>query len=150
MNPAGRKHFKNLILFQVDRCSGSCINSHHTCVPTKTRKVKVPVMLSVRSAAPGPTVTECAETEVEEHVECGCGCHMTADQCETGRGQQFLASECRCTCVDSEARDNCLRRGWFWNQDSCTCMCPNMPYPTCPSGKLIFFVMILLVIYNNY
>ena len=129
-------------MLQVDRCSGSCINSHHTCVPTKTRKVKVPVMLSVRSAAPGPTVTECAETEVEEHVECGCGCHMTADQCDKNRGQKFLESECRCTCVDSDARDNCLRRGWFWNQDSCTCMCPNMPYPTCPSGKVSTFIIV--------
>jgi len=118
--------------YQVDRCSGSCMNSHHTCVPSTKRTIKVPVMLSLRSAAPGRTPTVCAETEVEEHLTCVCGCHMTADECSDD--QFFLAEECRCTCGNAEARDSCLARGWFWNQDTCTCMCPNMPYPTCPSG----------------
>jgi len=118
--------------YQVDRCSGSCMNSHHTCVPLTTKTVKVPVMLSLQSAAPGRTPTVCAETEVQEHITCGCGCHMTADQCS--EDQYFLAEECRCTCGNAVARDLCLGRGWFWNQETCTCMCPNMPYPTCPSG----------------
>ena len=50
--------------------------------------------------------------------------------------QEFLASECRCSCRNALERDACLAKQWYWNPDLCTCMCPNRPYPTCPTSYI--------------
>lgn len=116
------------------RCSGSCSHTFHNCIPEETSIKMVSVLLSQRSAVSGPTDTLCATIPVVQHDTCTCGCDVTPAQC-TSR-QFFLSTECRCTCSDSDARDACLARNWFWNPDLCQCMCPNRPYPTCPTGYI--------------
>lgn len=84
--------------------------------------------------ASGPAESTCGEVEVEEHVSCSCGCDISELHCT--QRQRFLASECRCVCEDTREREDCIQKGWYWNSDLCHCMCPNRPYPTCPSGYI--------------
>lgn len=119
---------------EVMRCSGSCLHSYHRCIPAKTRTRREKVILAVRSAVAGPVATVCAEIEVEDHVECTCGCDVTAGDCNAR--QVFLPAECRCGCPNIQERDRCIAQNWYWSPELCQCMCPNRPYPTCPTGYI--------------
>ena len=117
---------------EVDRCQGSCGHFHHSCVPDRVTKKKVPVVLTERTVQQGVTTSFCGEVEVEEHGSCQCGCPITEHNC--GSNQVFLPYECRCSCINLKERDSCLAKGWHWDRDTCQCMCPGRPYPSCPSS----------------
>ena len=46
----------------------------------------------------------------------------------------------RCVCKNHHERDTCLGRGWIWNKDTCRCMCPDQPYPTCPNNYMFDYL----------
>ena len=117
---------------EVARCVGSCGHYFHSCYPTSTRSILVPVILSEITVKEGVTDTTCGHVEIEEHLACGCGCDVAEETCTDN--QMFLQFECRCVCNNHNERDTCLSRGWRWDRDSCSCQCPGAPYPACPSG----------------
>lgn len=123
---------------EVARCVGSCGHYFHSCYPTSSRSILVPVIMSEITVKEGVTDTTCGHVEMEEHLTCGCGCDVTEDTCT--ENQMFLQFECRCVCNNHNERDTCLSRGWRWDRDSCTCQCPGAPYPTCPSGYVYDFL----------
>lgn len=87
------------------------------------------------TAISGVVDAECATIEIEEHTECQCGCAKTAESCRFD--QQFEEAQCACICLDQEAKAECYSRsGWFWDEDSCQCMCqpPNHPPHQCATG----------------
>jgi len=124
---------------EVARCVGSCGHYFHSCYPTSTRSILVPVIISEITVKEGVTDTTCGHVEIEEHLTCGCGCDVTEDTCTDN--QMFLQFECRCVCNNHHERDTCLSRGWRWDRDSCTCQCPGAPYPTCPSGYVFDYLI---------
>ena len=81
----------------VRRCSGGCHGGLTSCVPTKTDKRKVSVLLA-RWVWPvvhlvlaldqlrcplggGSCQKECATLEVEDELACGCGCRLDPSSC---------------------------------------------------------------------
>ena len=84
------------------------------------------------------TETVCGVVEMEEHLECGCGCDVSRAMCNVN--QQFLEYECRCACNNHNERDTCLAIGWHWDRDTCKCMCPHRPYPTCPNNYMFDYL----------
>ena len=119
---------------EVARCVGSCGHYFHSCYPTSTRSILVPVILSEITVREGVTDTTCGHVEIKEHLACGCGCDVAEETCTDN--QMFLQFEFRCVCYNHNKRDACLSRGWRWDRDSCSCQCPGAPYPTCSSGYL--------------
>lgn len=119
---------------EVSRCQGSCGHFHHSCVPDRVTKKRVPLVLTERTVEQGVTTSFCGEVEVEEHLSCQCGCPITEQNC--GPNQVFLPYECRCSCTNLKERDSCLAKGWHWDRDTCQCMCPGRPYPSCPSSYM--------------
>ena len=83
----------------VRRCSGGCHGGLTSCVPTKTDKRKVSVLLA-RWVWPvvhlvlaldqlrcplggGSCQKECATLEVEDELACGCGCRLDPSSCRS-------------------------------------------------------------------
>ena len=108
---------------------------YHSCVPLSQRVREVAVMMVERSNSAGSTPSACATAKVVEHTSCGCGCALSASECDVERRQTFVVAECRCVCANDAERSACLHKGWFWNADICECMCQNPSnFPTCSSG----------------
>jgi hypothetical protein len=82
----------------------------------------------------GKCEKECAMVSVEEHTECGCGCHINQEECEASGLHRFRDELCACECRDTEAKRRCLEQGRAWEKDTCTCGCPTTI--SCNSGNV--------------
>merc|ERR1712227_152258 len=80
---------------------------------------------------------QCASLEVEDEVECQCGCskHLQ-QQCDQRRESHTWSSEsCECQCKDQDAKRQCLETpGKVWDSSSCTCIC--QAPDTCHTGLI--------------
>ncbi|CAB4066592.1 unnamed protein product [Lepeophtheirus salmonis] len=120
----------------VKRCQGSCFSNN--CIAKQIINRNVDVLYFPRSSNPDGTISPiCSSVIVQDHITCGCGCSITADECtDTGMDiRVYLPGECRCACRDVSKRGNCLKQGNFWNFQTCECMCQNPnSWPICPTG----------------
>ena len=118
----------------VRRCSGGCHGSS-SCVPVTSRVRRVSVMMGKCPVAGGKCDKECASLEVEDEVECECGCakHLE-EECEAKKESHVWSREsCQCECVDQGARRRCLDSpGRLWSSSSCSCLCNTLT--SCPTG----------------
>ena len=118
----------------VRRCSGGCHGSS-ACRALNTRVRQVSVMMGKCPVAGGKCDKECASLEVEDEVECECGCarHLE-EECEVKRESHVWSKEsCGCECRDQEARRQCLESpGRIWSSSSCSCLCNSIT--SCPTG----------------
>jgi len=123
---------------EVARCGGSCPHSYFSCVKSDTRYKEVSVMLTERSVSPGVLKSLCTSLSIEEHLSCQCGCKVGPEDCSSK--QEFLPYECSCVCENKEERMKCLSSGWHWDSSTCQCMCPDRPYPICPSSYVFDYM----------
>jgi len=121
----------------VKRCSGGCHTSDKSCVASVTRVRHVSVMMGRCPVGGGKCDKQCASLEVEDEVECVCGCskHLQ-QQCDQRHESHTWSSEsCECQCKDQEARRQCLETpGKVWDSSSCTCIC--QAPETCHTGLI--------------
>ena len=63
---------------EIQRCSGSCQEEHdfHACIPSKKKMKNVDVVFRTYG-----NELQCSSIELEEHLECECGCDMTSISC---------------------------------------------------------------------
>jgi hypothetical protein len=122
----------------VARCGGSCPHSYFSCVPAETTYKDIPVMITEHSITPGVVTSLCTTLSMEEHMSCQCGCQATPSDCTTM--QTFVPYECSCACMDKGARAACVAAGWHWDSPTCQCMCPDRPYPACPSSYVYDYI----------
>ena len=108
---------------EVLQCRGGCHRGHQGCVATQTRVKKVPVMLGKCGINTGKCEKECAHASIEEHVECGCACELTSEDCERNT-HIFNKDLCSCQCKDTTAKRQCLDQSRTWSEESCLCGCP--------------------------
>ena len=94
----------------VRRCSGGCHGSR-SCVAGATQVRKVAVMMAKCPVAGGKCEKQCASLEVEDEVECECGCRRK----ECGEKAEWMSDTCECECKNTVARRECLEGGL----DSC-------------------------------
>ena len=109
----------------VKRCSGGCHNSG-TCVARVTRVRNVSVMMGKCPVGGGKCDKECASLQVEDEVECECGCskHVQATCQEKPSTHMFNKDTCECQCKDQDARKKCFETpGKVWDSSSCSCIC---------------------------
>jgi len=113
----------------VRRCSGGCHGGLTSCVPTKTDKRKVSVLLARCPLGGGSCQKECATLEVEDELACGCGCRLDPSSCRP-EDQEWREETCNCQCKDKAAITSCLQGGRAWDHQTCRCLCP--PSDPCP------------------
>ena len=112
----------------VRRCSGGCHQDHLSCVASLTRVREVQVILGKCPVSGGKCEKECASVEVEDEVECECGCRRK----ECGEKAEWMSDTCECECKDSVGRTECLEGGYVWDSTQCQCGCPAIL--SCHSG----------------
>jgi len=66
---------------EVNRCAGGCNHRQQSCLPTRVRKKKIPVLLAQCSIHSEKCDKTCAEVEIDEHIECGCECKIKRHHC---------------------------------------------------------------------
>lgn len=66
-------------------------------LPSRPSKVEVPVMFVMEGFRTGMLDTRCGVVNVEEHVDCQCGCHVTRESCIPNI-QHFNNQTCQCVC----------------------------------------------------
>lgn len=115
----------------VKRCSGGCHTLSLDCVSTNTVKRKVEVLLARCPLGGGKCEKECAHVEVEDEVECQCGCRKKAEECR--EDQTFQKETCSCQCTDIVSLTSCQESGRSWDSSSCSCLCPHSI--TCSPGQ---------------
>ena len=80
-------------------------------------------MMGKCPVAGGKCDKECASLEVEDEVECECGCvkHLE-EECEAKKESHVWSREsCQCECVNQGARRRCLDSpGRLWSSSSCS------------------------------
>lgn len=108
---------------EILQCGGGCHRANQGCVATKTIEKKIPVMLGKCGINTGKCEKECAHATIEEHIECGCACELTWEDCESNT-HTFNKDLCSCQCRDSIAKRQCLDQGRTWSEESCSCNCP--------------------------
>ena len=113
----------------VSRCSGSCQhNIGHTCTPSGYKKVsfvlshfempplslkvEVPVMFVMEGFRTGMLDTRCGVVNVEEHVDCQCGCHVTRETC-IPNVQHFNNRTCQCVFNNQHIATMCKHEVWL-------------------------------------
>jgi len=108
----------------VKRCSGGCHQVHQSCVASLTRIREVPVILGKCPVSGGKCEKECTSVQVEDAVECGCGCRKKESEC--GTTHVWKSDTCSCECSDSVSRTECLEGGVgrVWDSTQCECVCP--------------------------
>ncbi|CAL8082356.1 unnamed protein product [Orchesella dallaii] len=112
---------------KVNRCSGVCKLSYHSCMPTKTSFLKVPVILMDHHHK----TPKCVEYEVEEHDECSCDCQVREEQCS----EFHKHDRCACQCTNIADMIACLEKQptpgqrSVWDEDKCQCVCEAEPCP---------------------
>jgi len=112
----------------VRRCSGGCHQDHQSCVASMTRVREVQVILGKCPVSGGKCEKECASVEVEDEVECNCGCRKK----EYGEKAEWMSDTCECECKNTVARTECLEGGYVWDSKQCRCGCPQTT--SCNSG----------------
>jgi len=112
----------------VRRCSGGCHQDHQSCVASMTRVREVQVILGKCPVSGGKCEKECASVEVEDEVECECGCRRK----ECGEKAEWMSDTCECECKNTVARTECLEGGYVWDSKQCRCGCPHTT--SCNSG----------------
>merc|ERR1712168_1669816 len=103
----------------VRRCSGGCHQDHQSCVASMTRVREVQVILGKCPVSGGKCEKECASVEVEDEVECECGCRREV----CGEKAEWMSDTCECECKDSVGRTECLESGYVWESTQCQCGC---------------------------
>ena len=93
-------------------------------------------MMAKCPVAGGKCEKQCASLEVEDEVECECGCakHLE-EECQAKLETHSWSREtCGCQCRDEKERRSCLETpGKVWDTSSCSCVCP-LSLQTCSSG----------------
>ena len=114
----------------VKKCTGSCLNSvydniHHQCIAIRKRIKRIRVMYqevpNYSYQLPPPTGSEiCTEVEVEDDLECNCGCQLACNDF-----QHFDPVSCQCNCNNTAEMQGCISQGSHkeWDQESCLCRC---------------------------
>jgi len=97
-------------------------------VASLTRVREVQVILGKCPVSGGKCEKECASVEVEDEVECECGCRKK----ECGEKAEWMSDTCECECKDSVGRTECLEGGYVWDSTQCQCGCPAIL--SCHSG----------------
>ena len=67
----------------------------------------------------GKCEKECASVEVEDEVECECGCRRK----ECGEKAEWMSDSCDCECKDSDGMAECVEGGNVWDSTQCQCVC---------------------------
>ena len=119
----------------VRRCSGGC-HSSRSCVAGATKVRSVSVMMAKCPVAGGKCEKQCASLEVEDEVECECGCakHLEEECRAKVETHSWSRETCDCQCRDEKERRSCLESaGKVWDSSSCSCVCP-LSLQTCASG----------------
>ena len=119
----------------VRRCSGGCHGSR-SCVAGATKVRSVSVMLARCPVGGGKCEKQCASLEVEDEVECQCGCpkHLEQECLAKVETHSWSRETCGCECRDEKERRSCLESGGkVWDSSSCSCLCP-LSLQTCSSG----------------
>ena len=91
-------------------------------------------MMAKCPVAGGKCEKQCASLEVEDEVECECGCaHHLEEECRAKASTHSWSREsCGCECRAEEERRRCVERGGrVWDSSSCSCLCPPS-LQTCP------------------
>ena len=65
-------------------------------------------------------------------MKCQCKCAISDTYCS--EKQYFSKSRCRCQCKDSKSRQNCLKNAKEWDEENCTCKCPESSWTLCSTG----------------
>merc|ERR1711971_671995 len=100
----------------VNRCSGSCRssgNNYHSCIAKTSQKKSVNIILNHLNGNP----PECKTLEIDEHLECQCGCGKSQTDCKSIQQNLvhliFYVTECSFCSTDH--RDPSLKRKiYFW------------------------------------
>ena len=119
----------------VRRCSGGC-HSSRSCVASVRKVREVSVMMAKCPVAGGKCEKQCASLEVEDEVECECGCakHLEEECRAKVETHSWSRETCDCQCRDEKERRSCLESpGKVWDSSSCSCVCP-LSLQTCASG----------------
>merc|ERR1719210_1962143 len=120
---------------EVHRCDGSCHHRKQSCLPVRTRKKVVPVLLAKCTIHSGKCDKICAQIEVEEHLECGCECKTKRQHCNSR--QTYSKEDCGCQCMDLSDFRSCHETGRVWDPSKCMCRCPLSSLQSC-SSKFVF------------
>merc|ERR1719244_2250434 len=90
----------------VLRCSGGCHTNHQSCVASRKKSRQVAVMLGrCEQENRGRCEKECNSVQVEDEVECECGCRQKREECL--ENQEWKSETCECLCKDRKARREC-------------------------------------------
>ena len=93
---------------------------------TSTAVRKVPVMMGRCPVGGGKCDKECAVLQVEDEVECSCGCskHLHQECSLKSSSHSWNSESCECQCKDQTAHRQCMEtHGKVWDSSSCSCIC---------------------------
>ena len=116
----------------VERCQGGCSLPAHACHPTQVVEREVEVMLVLARWPHGEHQVVCSSLQVEDHLDCGCGCEVKPEHCS--HRHYYQESTCRCLCRHTEERGVCIESGRTWDHNTCTCTCPRYTWTSCSTG----------------
>lgn len=122
---------------EANRCDGSCSHRQQSCLPTRIRKKKVPVVLAQCTIHAGKCAKICAEVEIEEHTECGCECKIKRHHCNVK--QVYRDELCSCHCRDLSEVQACHESGRVWDPGMCMCRCPLASLQQCSTNFVFDF-----------
>ena len=93
-------------------------------------------MMAKCPVAGGKCEKQCASLEVEDEVECECGCadHLEQECLAKAETHSWSRESCGCQCRAEEERRRCVETaGRVWDPSSCSCLCPPS-LQTCSPG----------------
>merc|ERR1719419_1409597 len=102
-------------------------------LPLKSQR-QVAVMLGKCNQVVGSKCDkECTSLQVEDEIECQCGCRTQKDECL--ENQEWKSEICECKCKDRRAERECLEWGKdkVWDSTKCECVCSSTS--ECRDGK---------------
>jgi len=122
----------------VQKCSGSCLdnNMYQSCIASRKQSRTIQVV-EQQMTARGLGDEQCREMEVEDDLECECGCRISEEDCLST--QYFNPNKCQCECNDSNAKADCYNQNQYggplkeWNEATCQCRCVEQ-FRECSSG----------------
>jgi len=122
---------------EVNRCSGGCFHRQQSCLPTRVKKKKIPVLLAQCAIHSSKCDKICAEVEIDEHTDCGCECKIKRHHCNE---KQFYREElCSCHCKDLSEVQACHDSGRVWDPGMCMCRCPLASLQQCSTNYVFDF-----------
>lgn len=122
---------------EVNRCAGGCNHRQQSCLPTRVRKKKIPVLLAQCSIHSEKCDKTCAEVEIDEHIECGCKCKIKRHHCNAK--QVYREELCSCHCRDLSEVQACHDSGRVWDPGMCMCRCPLASLQQCSTNYVFDF-----------